>query len=109
MFLFLLLLRIFDDADQLFMLGVFERPFDRNEGPWGIYRGSGDKPDRESRARQPVSLPRSTALFERLPRMLDRQWAPWASPAVYRCRVRLLDTFCLCEIPTLTGSWNVWT
>ena len=31
MFLFLLLLRIFDDADQLFMLVIFERPFDRDE------------------------------------------------------------------------------
>jgi hypothetical protein len=30
-FLFLLLLRIFDAADQLFVLGIFERPFDRDE------------------------------------------------------------------------------
>ena len=31
MFLFLLLLRVLDDADQLFVLGIFERPCDRNE------------------------------------------------------------------------------
>ena len=31
MFLLLLLLRVFDDADQLFMLGIFERSLDRDE------------------------------------------------------------------------------
>ena len=31
MFLFLLLLRVFDDADQLFVLCIFERPFDRDK------------------------------------------------------------------------------
>jgi hypothetical protein len=31
MFLFLLLLCVLDDADQLFMLDIFERSFDRDE------------------------------------------------------------------------------
>ena len=31
MFLFLLLLRVLDEADQLFVLDIFERPFDRDE------------------------------------------------------------------------------
>ena len=76
MFLFLLLLRVFDDADQLFVLGIFERPFDRDEA-LGVFIVDPVTSRTESLdARLPVSLPRSTALFERLPRMLDRQWAP---------------------------------
>ena len=36
MFIFLLLLRVFDDADQLFLLGIFEGPFDRNKA-FGVF------------------------------------------------------------------------
>ena len=75
MFLFLLLLRVFDDADQLLVLGIFERSFDRDEA-LGVFIVDPVTSRTASLARLRVSFPRSTALCERLPRMLDRQWAP---------------------------------
>ncbi len=102
MFLFLLLFRVFDDADQLFVLGIFERPFDRDEA-LGVFvvnpvTSRTESLVRACRFRFPGPPP-----FLKEGSALCRPWAPRAFPSACRCRVGTLDTFRLCGTPSPDG------
>ena len=103
MFLFLLLLRVFDDADQLFVLGIFERPFDRDEA-FGVFvpnpeTGRADNLVGSRRLR----VPGPAAFMKQGSALPCRPWAPRVFPSTCMCRVGTLDKFGLCGTPSPDG------